>query len=129
MKQINALKSGNTVNISLNGKLYKKNCGSPEMADDLYRLTLEAKANPTDEAVMKVLCFLNERTRIAMECGLETDALNGEVYLAGFNTPVPMTLIEVIKDYHENGYPMDAIINFWKLLMLNPDILVTILNY
>ena len=33
MKQINALKSGNTVNISLNGKLYKKNCGSPEMAD------------------------------------------------------------------------------------------------
>ena len=124
MKQINALKSGNTVNISLNGKLYKKNCGSPEMADDLYRLTLEAKANPTDEAVMKVLCFLNERTRIAMECGLETDALNGEVYLAGFNTPVPMTLIEVIKDYHENGYPMDAIINFWKLLMLNPDILV-----
>lgn len=124
MKQINALKSGNTVNVSLDGKLYKKNCGSPKIANDLYRLVLDAKADPTDEAIVKVIAFLNERTRVAMECGLETDPINGEVYLAGFNTPVPMTLIEVMKDYHENDFPVDAIVNFWKLLMLNPDVLV-----
>ena len=124
MKQINALKSGNTVNVSLDGKLHKKNCGSPEIANDLYRLVLEAKANPTDEAILKVIVFLNERTRVAMECGLETDPIDGEVYLAGFNTPVPMTLIDVMKDYHENGFPVDAIVNFWKLLMLNPDVRV-----
>jgi hypothetical protein len=35
-----------------------------------------------------------------------------------------MTLVEVIKEYHENGYPLDAIINFWKLLMINPDLRV-----
>jgi hypothetical protein len=43
------------------------------------------------------------------------------VYLAGFNTPVPATLVEVVKEYHENNYPLEAIINFWKLLMINPD--------
>jgi hypothetical protein len=49
------------------------------------------------------------------------DPDNGQVYLAGFNTPVPDTLVEVIKEYFENQYPMTPIINFWKLLMANPD--------
>jgi hypothetical protein len=30
-------------------------------------------------------------------------------------------LVEIIKDYHENDYPLKPIISFWKLLMLNPD--------
>ena len=124
MKQINPVKIGNTINVSIDGKLHKKNCGSPALANDLYRLVLEAKADPSDENVLKILGFMNERTRIAMECGLETDPANGEVYLAGFNTPVPMTLIEVIKEYHEEGFPVEAVINFWKLLMLNPDMRV-----
>lgn len=121
MSKINAVKIGNTVNVSLNGKLYKKNCGVPEIANELYKMVLETQKDPTDENIAKILGYINERTRIAMECGLETDPINGEVYLAGFNTPVPMTLIEVVKDYHENGFPVEAIINFWKLLMLNPD--------
>ena len=119
--KIQAVKIGNTVNVSLNGKLYKKNCGDSRIATDLYKMVLEAKADPTEEAITRVLGYINERTRIAIECGLETDPVNGEVYLAGFNTPVPMTLIEVIKDYHENGFPVESVINFWKLLMLNPD--------
>ena len=119
--KINALKTGNTVNVSINGKLYKKNCGDTQIALDLLKLVEEAESNPTDEAIANVLAFINERTRIAMECGLETDPFNGEVYLAGFNTPVPMTLIEIIKDYHENNLKLDSILNFWKLLMLNPD--------
>jgi hypothetical protein len=56
-----------------------------------------------------------------MLAGLENDPLTGEVFLAGFNTPVPEVLVDIIKEYHENKYPMDALINFWKLLMINPD--------
>jgi hypothetical protein len=59
-----------------------------------------------------------------MEAGLEADPETGEVYLAGFNTPIPLTLVEVIKEYNENNYPLDAILNFWKLLMINPDVRV-----
>ena len=112
---------GKTVNVFINGKLRKKVCDTLETAEEFFRLILSAKDDPTDEDIRMLFAFLNEKTRTAMMCGLETDPDTGEVYLAGFNTPVPMTLVEVIKDYHEKGYPMEAILNFWKLLMLNPD--------
>lgn len=119
--KIELIRIGNTVNISLNGKLHKKNCGSSIEADELYRITLKAKDNPTVENVKAVKGYLNENTRIAMLAGLENDPDTGEVFLAGFNTAIPEKLVEVIKDYHNNGYPMKAIVNFWKLLMINPD--------
>lgn len=124
MKNINAVKIGNIVNISINGKLHKKNCGSPAEASELYRLVLTAREDPTDTNLKAIHLYLNERTRIAFMVGLdnlEADSESGEVYLSGFNTPIPNTLVEVIKEYYENHYPLDAILNFWKLLMINPD--------
>jgi hypothetical protein len=121
MKNINVIKIGNMVKISLGGKLHQKNCGSPKEADELFRLTLKAKENPTDENINTVRAYLNEKTRVAILAGLENDPETGEVFMAGFNTPLPETLVEIIKDYHENYYPMNALTNFWKLLMLNPD--------
>lgn len=124
MKNINVIKIGNMVKLSLGGKLHQKNCGSPKEADELFRLCLKAKENPTDENVNNIRAYLNERTRVAILAGLENDPETGEVFLAGFNTPIPDTLVEIIKEYHENNYPLDAIMNFWKLLMLNPDVRV-----
>jgi len=121
MKNINVIKAGNMVKIAIGGKLHQKNCGSPKEADELFRLCLKAKEYPSDANILNIRAYLNERTRIAIEAGLENDPETGEVFLAGFNTPIPDTLVEVIRDYHENGYPLDAIMNFWKLLMLNPD--------
>jgi len=121
MKKINVIKIGNMVKISLGGKLHQKNCGSPKEADELFRLCLKAKEDPTDENILNIRAYLNERTRVAILAGLENDPETGEVFLAGFNTPIPDTLVEIIKEYHENDYPLDAIMNFWKLLMLNPD--------
>jgi hypothetical protein len=119
--QINGVKIGKTVNVWINGKLRKKVCEDHKVADKLFSMILTAKENPTDEAINNIITYLNEKTRIAMECGLEADPDSGDIFLAGFNTPVPRTLVDVIKDYYENNYPMDAILNFWKLLMLNPD--------
>jgi hypothetical protein len=121
MKNINVIKTGKVVNLSINGKLNKKVCGSDEEAEQLYKLATTAKENPSDENIKALRMFLNEKTRVAYLCGLETDLETGEAFLAGFNTPIPMTLLEVIKEYHEKGYPLDAILNFWKLLMINPD--------
>ena len=121
MKNIQGIKVGTTVNVSIDGKLTKKICGSIDEANELFRMVLKAKENPTDEAVKQLRSYLNEKTRIAMLAGLETDPDSGEVFLAGFNTPVPLTLVEVVKEYHDNGFPIEAIINFWKLLMINPD--------
>ena len=119
--QISGNQFGKTVNVFIRGKLRKKVCDTVETAKNFYKLILEGMENPSEENENRIFAFLNEKLRVAMECGLEIDPDTQEVYLAGFNTPVPMTLVEIIKDYHENDYPMDAILNFWKLLMLNPD--------
>lgn len=119
---INAGKAGNTVSISINGKLYKKSCGNNEEANTLFKLALIAKEMPTDENIKALKANLNEKLRIAYLTGLECDPETGEIFLAGFNTPIPQTLIDVIKDYHENNFPLQPIINFWKLLMINPDV-------
>jgi hypothetical protein len=124
MKKVEGIKMGNVVNVSLNGKLHKKNCGSPLEADELFRLVLKAKDDPSDENIKAIKSYLNENVRVAMLAGLENDPDTGEVFLAGFNTPIPAKLVEIIREYHENGYPMTAIINFWKLLMINPDVRV-----
>jgi len=124
MKNITVIKIGNMVKISLGGKLKQKNCGTPKEANELFSLCLKAKDNPSDENVLNIRAYLNERTRVAMMAGLEHDPETSEVFLAGFNTPVPDGLVEIIRDYHENGFPMDAILNFWKLLMMNPDVRV-----
>lgn len=121
MKNINAIKTGNVINISIDGKLHKKNCGSIKEADEFYRLVLKAKENPSDVNIKAIKLYLNEKTRIAMMAGFEADVDSNEVFLGGFNTPVPDDLFEVIKEYYENDYPLDAIVNFWKLLMINPD--------
>ena len=120
-KSINAIKQGNVVNISVGGKLHKKNCGSVNEANELFKVALTAKADPSDENIKALKAYLNEKLRIAYLTGLETDVESGEVYMAGFNTPVPKTLIEIVEDYHNNGFPLEPIFNFWKLLMINPD--------
>lgn len=121
MKEINGLKKGKIVNFSIDGKLYKKVFDTDEKASELFKLILDAKANPTEDSVMGIMSFVNEKTRIAMKCGLETDPQTGNVYMAGFNEPVPKTLVDIAEDYHENGFDLQPIFNFWTLLMLNPD--------
>jgi len=120
-KNIQGVKIGNTVSLSIDGKLHKKLCTDPKEADELFKAVIKAKEDPSDANVKALRILINERTRKIIEAGLEADIETGEAYLAGFNTPIPDTLLAVIKDYHENGYPLDAVINFWKLLMINPD--------
>ena len=124
MKNIQAVKIGNMVNLSINGKLHKKVCGSVAEANELFKFILIAKEDPSDANMKNVMGRLNEKLRVAMEAGLEADPETGNVYLAGFNTPIPITLVEIIKEYNANNYPLDAILNFWKLLMINPDVRV-----
>ena len=121
MSNIQVIKIGNTVNLSINGKLQKKTCNNSKESDELYRACILAKEFPSEENLKKVMVLLNDKTRIAYLTGLECDVDTGNVFLEGFNTPIPKTLLEVIEEYHENKFPLTAIINFWKLLMINPD--------
>lgn len=121
MKEINGIKSGKVVNYSIDGRLQKKVFEDNDKAIEFYKIILEAKANPTEENINKMYAFVNEKTRIAMKCGLETDPQTGNVYMAGFNEPVPQTLVDIVEEYYENDFELGPIFNFWTLLMLNPD--------
>ena len=51
MKNINVIKQGTVINLSIDGKLHKKVCGSAHEADSFYKLVLVAKTDPSDENV------------------------------------------------------------------------------
>jgi len=118
---IQAIRIGNTVNCFINGKLYKKTFSETKDADTLFDYVMKHNINPTKDDIDFVLSLMNDNLRIALKCGLETDPNTGKVYLAGFNTPVPKTLINIFEEYHEKGYPLTMLENFWQLLMLNED--------
>lgn len=118
---VHAIKIGNIINLSINGKLQKKICKDTKEADELFGRILKVQKDPSKENIAAIWEILNDRVRTALLAGLETDIETGNVYLEGFNTPVPNDLVDIIKEYHEKGYPLEPIFNFWKLLMINPD--------
>lgn len=126
MNVIQAIKIGNTINVSINGSFRKANFESPEEATKIFGEILKIRENPTEENLVKLKQLLNEKTRfvaLASDLGnFEIDAIDGKVYLGGFNTPIPDKLYEVIKEYYENKFTLTPIVNFWKLLMANPDV-------
>lgn len=122
MKNIQAIKIGNTINISIDGKLIQKSFDDSQKAKKFYSLIVELKENPNDETLLNEFYkIVDNDIRIAYLAGLEHNKRTGEVFLAGFSTPLPKSLLGIIEEYHTNNYPLDAIINFWKLLMVNPD--------
>jgi len=121
MTHVQVIKVGNSINLMIGNKLQKKICKNAEEADEFYRVCIEAKQDPSEDNIKKIKLLLNEKTRIAYLNNLETDVDTGEVFLAGFNTPIPETLLDVLAEYTEKKFPITAIINFWKLLMINPD--------
>ncbi len=112
---------GTAANITIDGRLFKKNCQNEETVDAIYDALVAAQANPTDEAIENLKTMLNDTVRVARECGLEYDMETGYVYLPGFNTPVPDLLVETIEKSHKKKRTLANFINFWKLLMINPD--------
>ena len=125
MNVIQTIKSGNTINVSINGRFKRANFETAEEANKVFAEILRIREDPTPANMALLSKLLNEKTRyIALNStygDFEIDNVDGKTYLCGFNTPVPDTLFEVIKDYHENNFSLKPIINFWKLLMANPD--------
>lgn len=63
---------------------------------------------------------LNRLNRVIVDGILETDQ-TGQRYLPGFSHPISDLLANTMVEYKEKNYPLEAITNFWKLLMLNID--------
>ena len=121
MNKIQGTKVNTTINLYVNGKMFKKTFETSQQAVEVYKLILYTKDNPTDENLKKMLLkFKNVNVKQDIN-GLDYSLDDDNVYLRGFKTPIPNSLVKVIEDYHNNNFPLDPIINFWSLLMINED--------
>lgn len=112
---------GTRVNFFLGTGLQSKDFHSDELADQAFKALLKAKDDPSDDNIADLYTFLNKDIRLAKKGGFEFDPSTGEIFMKGFNTPVPEIIMETVEQYIDNGYPIESITNFWKLLMANPD--------
>jgi len=122
MKNLNAIKVGKVVNASYDGVFYTKRFDNNEEALEFYKKIVELKNNFNGETIKNNLVGLfNKTKRILLESGLEFEELNNQYFLKGYNTPIPQSIVDVIIEYHDNNLPLDPILNFWELLMINMD--------
>ena len=123
MKNIVGIIIGNTVNLSIDGISSQKLCKNKEEAKKIFELVLAAKEIPSDENLKKLHLAMRSEEKIIMSAihGFSTNPKTGRHYLSGFDTPIPENIIEMIKEYRNNNWPIQSILNFWKLLMINPD--------
>ena len=61
---INVVKIGKMVNLSVDGKLQKKNCKSNDEANTLFKAIQKAKENPTEENILGFQRLLSDKIRI-----------------------------------------------------------------
>lgn len=120
MSRINAIRSGNAVTIYFNGTSNLFTFEREEDAKGLFRKALEAKSNPTEENLKSFRSLLDPYYKIQETDMIERDR-SGNLYLKGFNIAMPRLMKEKIIEYIQEGFDMTPLINFWKLLMLNPD--------
>jgi len=119
MATIVANKIGKVVNLLIDGNVYQKSFEEKAQADEFFKLALEAKRGGERE-LNTLLTSLNRMYRAVVHGFLETE--NDQYFLKGFNEPIPEVLVNTFLEYIDNNFPTEALVNFWKLLMLNPDV-------
>ncbi len=112
-------KIGKVVNLLIDGNVFQKTFEEKEHADNFFKLALNAK-NGGQKELDELYADLNRLYRTVVHGILETDKTE-KYYLKGFNYPIPQILLETFLEYLDKGFPTEALVNFWKLLMLNPD--------
>lgn len=73
----------------------------------------------------KLIELLSPVKRIVFASDNRFEFDNGrQLFLKGTDVPIPEVLAEKILDFIDKNLPVEALINFWKHLLLNPDVRV-----
>ena len=118
MKKVTALKNNDNVSIILGTKHYQF---TGDKAHKVFDLAAKYKKNQTEQNLEELE---NEiaKINIVLHHGLVEEDGNGNFYLKGYRgVEMPPALAETIIEYAENDYPVEALVNFWKLCMANPN--------
>lgn len=129
---LNANKIGNTINMYVNGTLCKKTYESSSDANRVYENYLFAKTHPTEDSINYIVNeFLGFGYQMSKKFGFNYNPITKKTIHTEYGIEVPNLLLNTYKEYWENNYPIDAINNFWKLLMANGDkyVIETLFEY
>lgn len=120
MSKINAFRSGSSVMVRTDKVSRTISHQTEAEAMETFRQVMAVKADPSEENMDKLMKLIDPDYKIAENEHLERDRF-GNFYLAGIRTPLPKLLLEKVKEYIEEGFDLTPLMNFWKLLVLNPD--------
>ncbi len=117
---IHAIRHGNQVHVIVGLDMYRREFKNTDEAVALYNQALSARSNPNST---NVELLLNEcmpgRKLIADNI---FSIKKGNFYLSGYESvEMPEELVLRIQQHVEDGISVQPLVNFWKLLLLNPD--------
>ena len=100
--------------------MYQRTFENKDSAVALYNQALSARENPTSVNVELLLDECAPGRKLIADNIFTIK--NGSFYLTGYETfPMPEELVVRIQSHVEQGLSVQPLVNFWKLLMLNPD--------
>ena len=119
MNQVFAIRSNKDVTALINGSSFYKTEATKDEAQTLYEQVKTVALNPKDNLVKELIEKFDPVSRVYNSQDLVRDSL-GNWYLKGFSEPLPTKLLTKMKQFLDQGHPITPLVNFWKLLMLNP---------
>lgn len=115
-----AVLTNRTLVVRLSGKTFKTTFDTPEKALEEYRRVEEIRQSGDEEAIASLRLAMDTGFRKPVMDGLEENG-KGVLFLAGSSFALPERLAEKFRYFRDNNLPMDALLNFTKLLAINPD--------
>lgn len=119
MKNLIGNKIGNVVNLVIDGNAFQKTFANQDEANAFFKLMHKARSGD-ESAYHEIMSELNRRYKTIIKGILEKDS-SDTYYLKGIDIPMPELLAETFVDYLDNEFDVTPLVNFWKLLITNPD--------
>ena len=120
MHTIIAKRTDSNISVFLNGDHFQLTFNTIEEAREQFQFIVTVKNNPTDENVASLKEFLSPTYKEEVLEIISKDR-NGNYYIKDVNIPLPYKLMVRMKEQLEDGLPITNLVNFFKLLCLNPD--------
>ena len=123
MARIYALRSGLNVTLNVDGATKQFVCADDEESKELFARVSQLRAaaiSGNEIAYEDLVGMTDPNYRMKDIAGLTRDN-DGNFYLGNYSEAIPTGLMLKIKEYTDLGLSTEPLINFWKLLMLNPD--------
>lgn len=117
---ITGIRNGKVVIAYINGKAYRREFDDKQEAVNAYAKLREVKNNPNKQNIASLEVLMSPSKLVEYNEYINFDTEKRKFYLADTEIEMPQEIVDLFDDYIESGEPINAILNFWKLLSKNP---------